>query len=278
MKRQFLILAAALGTIAAATGACSVTPEGGDPVSASASSRTALTAAIASPSRTPANVARDRYRHPAETLAFFGVDPTDTVVEIWPGGGWYTEIHAPYLANGGTYFGASPGGKAPALTKMMEADAARYGGIRLAAFPAWNASDPRVPDGSADVVLTFRNVHNWVQGYQRPDERILEDVSDRLTDDPHVDASEIEVRVENREVTLNGTVASRFEKRHAEDVAESVPGVAHVQNNLRVQQAGGGLDTVSATGAGGGQTGTLGPAGGPGGTGSIGGRRKQGAS
>jgi hypothetical protein len=57
-----------------------------------------------------------------------------------------------------------------------------------------------------------------------------------------------------------------------------VPGVAHVQNNLRVQQAGGGLDTVSATGAGGGQTGTLGPAGGPGGTGSIGGRRKQGAS
>jgi hypothetical protein len=117
------------------------------------------------------------------------------------------------------------------------------------------------------------------RGYQRPDERILEDVSDRLTDDPHVDASEIEVRVENREVTLNGTVASRFEKRHAEDVAESVPGVAHVQNNLRVQQAGGGLDTVSATGAGGGQTGALlGPAGGPGGTGSIGGRRKQGAS
>jgi predicted methyltransferase len=167
MKRQFLILAAALGTIAAATGACSVTPEGGDPVSASASSRTALAAAIASPSRTPANVARDRYRHPAETLAFFGVDPTDTVVEIWPGGGWYTEILAPYLANGGTYYGASPGGKAPALTKMMEADAARYGGIRLAAFPAWNASDPRVPDGSADVVLTFRNVHNWVQGYQR---------------------------------------------------------------------------------------------------------------
>ena len=76
------------------------------------------------------------------------------------------------------------------------------------------------------------------RGYQRPDERILEDVSDRLTDDPHVDASEIEVRVENREVTLNGTVASRFEKRHAEDIAESVSGVAHVQNNLRVQQTG----------------------------------------
>jgi osmotically-inducible protein OsmY len=73
------------------------------------------------------------------------------------------------------------------------------------------------------------------RGYQRSDQRILEDVNDRLTEDPDVDASEIEVRVENREVTLSGTVNSRFEKRHAEDVAESVSGVAHVQNNLRVQ-------------------------------------------
>jgi hypothetical protein len=117
------------------------------------------------------------------------------------------------------------------------------------------------------------------RGYQRPDERILEDVSDRLTDDPHVDASKIEVRVENREVTLNGTVASRFEKRHAEDIAESTPGVTHVQNNLRVQMAerNGGLDAVSATGAGSGRTGTLGPAGGTGSTGSIGGRRTGGS-
>ena len=50
----------------------------------------ALKAAIAAPSRTPANVLRDRYRHPEETLRFFGVRPSDTVVEIWPGGGWYT--------------------------------------------------------------------------------------------------------------------------------------------------------------------------------------------
>ena len=78
------------------------------------------------------------------------------------------------------------------------------------------------------------------RGYQRPDERILEDVSDRLTDDPHIDASEGEVRAENREVTLSGTVASRFEKRHAEDVAERASGVVHVQNNLRVRQAGAG--------------------------------------
>ncbi|MGO4571324.1 BON domain-containing protein [Microvirga sp. 2TAF3] len=74
------------------------------------------------------------------------------------------------------------------------------------------------------------------KGYQRSDERIREDVNDRLTDDPHIDASEIQVTVSSREVTLDGTVGSRFEKRHAEDIAEFVSGVTHVQNNLRVQQ------------------------------------------
>ena len=90
------------------------------------------------------------------------------------------------------------------------------------------------------------------KGYQRSDERILEDVNDRLTDDPHIDASEIQVSVSNREVTLDGTVNSRFEKRHAEDLAESVSGVGHVQNNLRVQQyadAGMGGSMLSGTGA-----------------------------
>lgn len=75
------------------------------------------------------------------------------------------------------------------------------------------------------------------KGYQRSDTRIMEDMNDRLTEDPHIDASEIEVRVEGREVTLTGTVNGRFEKRHAEDLAESVSGVSHVQNNLRVKQA-----------------------------------------
>src|SRR3546814_4464534 len=58
----------------------------------------ALEAALKAPTRTPANVARDRYRHPAETLGFFGIRPDMTVVELWHGGGWYTEILAPYLA------------------------------------------------------------------------------------------------------------------------------------------------------------------------------------
>jgi predicted methyltransferase len=168
MKMRQPLKAALLGALIAlsATGCASV--EGSTSAGASAS---ALAAAIAAPTRTPANLARDRYRHPAETLAFFGVDPTDTVVEIWPGGGWYTEILAPYLAERGAYYAVSPGAKAPALTRMMEANPAAYGKIRFAAFPAWDSSETRVPNSSADVVLTFRNVHNWVQGYQRPDKK-----------------------------------------------------------------------------------------------------------
>lgn len=76
------------------------------------------------------------------------------------------------------------------------------------------------------------------KGYRRSDARILEDVNDRLVDDPAVDASDIEVTVKDAEVTLSGHVTDRFEKRRAEDCAERVSGVAHVQNNLRVRISG----------------------------------------
>jgi predicted methyltransferase len=129
----------------------------------------ALRAAIGAGTRTPANVARDRYRHPFETLDFFGVEPDDTIVEIWPGGGWYTEILAPYvMQSGGTYYAASMGsGQSAGVRRLMEANPRLYGHINLAAFPAFLAQETRVPDGTADVVLTFRNVHNWQMGYQR---------------------------------------------------------------------------------------------------------------
>ena len=71
-------------------------------------------------------------------------------------------------------------------------------------------------------------------GYKRSDDRIREDVNDRLTDDSWLDASNVEVSVQEREVTLSGTIASREDKRRAEDLADSVPGVTLVQNNLRV--------------------------------------------
>jgi len=70
-------------------------------------------------------------------------------------------------------------------------------------------------------------------GYRRADERIHDDVNDRLTDDPWLDATEIEVKVKGGEVTLDGKVATRHDKRRAEDLAEAVLGVTHVQNNLR---------------------------------------------
>ncbi len=75
------------------------------------------------------------------------------------------------------------------------------------------------------------------KGYARSDERIREDVCDRLTDDPSLDASNIEVKVTDGEVTLSGTVDSRSARRHAEDLSEDVSGTRHVRNNLRVQEA-----------------------------------------
>jgi len=74
------------------------------------------------------------------------------------------------------------------------------------------------------------------KGYRRSDARINEDVHDRLTDDPWLDASEIDVTVANGEVTLSGTVADREAKHRAERCVEHVPGVDHVQNNLRIGQ------------------------------------------
>ena len=132
----------------------------------------ALHTAIRADTRTPANVARDRHRHPFETLAFFGVEPNDTVVEIWPGGGWYTEILAPYLASGGgKLYAVAPDWGRGGLTRLREAKPDLYGRIELADFPAFDADATRVPDGSADVVLTFRNVHNWRMGYRRDDKQ-----------------------------------------------------------------------------------------------------------
>lgn len=94
------------------------------------------------------------------------------------------------------------------------------------------------------------------KGYIRSDERIREDVCDRLSDDPLVDASEVDVAVASCEVTLTGTVDTREERRRAEDCAERVSGVTHVQNNLRVARSGSAMGTApsaSRTGSGAGR-------------------------
>ena len=157
-----LLMSTALVAAVLAAAACG--PVGAeDPVASNAAgSEASLASAIAAPTRAPANVARDRYRHPAETLAFFGVRPTDTVVEIWPGGGWYTEILAPYLAPAGAYFAATPANNTNGMQRLIAARPDAYGKVRLATFPMVAGGTP-VPPGTADVVLTFRNVHNWME-------------------------------------------------------------------------------------------------------------------
>ena len=158
IRRNFLGLALAGSLIA---GACSYSSS-----QLANANDDALKGAIAAPTRTPANLARDPWRHPYETLAFFNVRASDTVVELWPGGGWYTEIIAPYvLRGGGTYYAAGMSeGQLAAVQRMRRENPALYSMVRPAVFPAFSAGDARVPDGSADVVLTFRNVHNWLMG------------------------------------------------------------------------------------------------------------------
>ena len=124
--------------------------------------------------RSADNRARDAARHPAETLRFFGVRPGQTVIEITPGSGaWYAEILAPYLHDSGQYIGAMVDPAAAAEGRARDYQRAQRDGLqaRFDAAPAqfgrarMVAYDPTAPvfgpAGSADVVLTFRNVHNW---------------------------------------------------------------------------------------------------------------------
>ncbi|MGF1550078.1 MAG: class I SAM-dependent methyltransferase [Sphingomonadaceae bacterium] len=166
MRQTFFPLALAL-PVALGLAACAEVSQGTRTISMG--EEIALTSAVNAPSRSEENRARDRYRNPIETLSFFEVRPDDVVVEIWPGGGWYTEILAPYLAGEGVlYTVASPRGLGT-VTTLKQEDPATYGQVRTAAFLPWDEGE-RVPDGIADVVLTFRNVHNWRMGSGRDGE------------------------------------------------------------------------------------------------------------
>ncbi len=126
---------------------------------------------ISGPHRTEANKARDRYRHPKETLMFFGLRPDMTVVEISPAAGWYTEIIAPVLRERGKYYGAVPALAPDAPDAMKRRDAAYREMVRTdrmlyatAEVTTFEGAQPVfAPAGSADLVVTFRNVHNWAK-------------------------------------------------------------------------------------------------------------------
>ncbi|MCV2368599.1 class I SAM-dependent methyltransferase [Roseateles oligotrophus] len=131
----------------------------------------ALKAAIASPHRTPAYVLRDAARHPYETLTFFGIKPNYTVVELSPGGGWYTEILAPYLRDKGQLIlaGDDPASEiayfqrsAARMKDKLAALPAVYDRAQVTVFSAGGSKLDYAKPGSADLVLTFRNVHNWI--------------------------------------------------------------------------------------------------------------------
>jgi predicted methyltransferase len=134
----------------------------------------ALGKAIAGQQRSAEHKARDKYRHPQETLEFFDVKDNMTVVEVWPGAGWYTEILAPYLRDKGKLYAAhfSADAEEPYFKKGLKDFVDKlhdqpkvYGKVELTAL-----QPPQLlqiaPDGSADRVLTFRNVHNWMKSDQ----------------------------------------------------------------------------------------------------------------
>jgi predicted methyltransferase len=159
-----MLWAAASGMLAFSTLALAL-PWGPDP---------ALKAAVASPARSAADVARDPVRHPVEELTYFGLKKNQTVVELWPGGGYWTDILGPYLAPHGHLYAALPPpgdkGESASVTKWrarFSAQPERYGTI--VATTLGDGHFDIAPPGSADLVVTFRNLHNWMDDGYAPE-------------------------------------------------------------------------------------------------------------
>jgi predicted methyltransferase len=155
--------------LAAATIACALLLVACAAGSSRQSTAEALTAILAGDQRSPAERARDVYRHPKETLLFFGIRPEMAVLEVWPEPGWYTAVIAPLLRDKGKYYAgviaADPTNKH--ITQRLEDYRARlaarpdlYDRVSVVSFAA-DGGDA-VPPESVDMVLTFRNIHNWM--------------------------------------------------------------------------------------------------------------------
>jgi predicted methyltransferase len=155
--------------LAAATIACALLLVACAAGSSRQSTAEALTAILAGDQRSPAERARDVYRHPKETLLFFGIRPEMAVLEVWPEPGWYTAVIAPLLRDKGKYYAgviaADPTNKH--ITQRLQDYRARlaarpdlYDRVSVVSFAA-DGGDA-VPPESVDMVLTFRNIHNWM--------------------------------------------------------------------------------------------------------------------
>ena len=163
--RRCLMTAAA----SAVLGGCAPWPAP-SPDARSQAAAEAFAPLLTGPHRRPANVARDPHRHPAQTLAFFGVRADSTVVEILPGSaGYYMELLAPFLRDRGLYIAAGRDESAPPaylqdharLLERLRAEPHLYGRVQVTRFNG--DRHPIAPEGSADFVLTFRNLHNWME-------------------------------------------------------------------------------------------------------------------
>jgi predicted methyltransferase len=170
--RIYGILPATLAAAALLAG-CSgqpTAPATGDPAT-DAATLAAIDRVLAGDHRAAANRARDAWRHPKETLAFFGLRQDMTVMEVWPGGGgWYTEVLAPVLRDRGRYIAASwdPKSTSKYVQDNMKAYADKlasrpdlYDRVTVVALQDPDELQP-VPPGTVDMVLTFRNLHNWM--------------------------------------------------------------------------------------------------------------------
>ncbi len=140
-----------------------------------------LQAVIAGAQRSEANKARDKYRRPYETLRFFGIRKDMTVIESWPGGGWYTEILAPYFKDKGQLIAATydrnPDTQKAWMKRLNQnfddrfvAHPEIFGNIKVVGLLA-SANPDLAPAGSVDAVLDFRNAHNWIKA--SPDNMIM---------------------------------------------------------------------------------------------------------
>jgi predicted methyltransferase len=129
----------------------------------------ALDGVLAGSQRTSVDRARDRYRHPKETLLFFGIRPQTRVLQVWPESGWYTKIVAPLVRARGQYHAAvvagDPGSRfltarLATYRRLLASRPDLYGGVKVATFPL----DGRdvVPEGSVDMVLSFSDLHEWM--------------------------------------------------------------------------------------------------------------------
>ncbi len=183
MKTNWMLGASAM-ILAACSGANEVPTETVEaetpPVEVTEAAPMSLADAVAGDWRSDDEKARDVWRNPAETLAFFEIDANDTVVEIWPGGGWYTNVLAPYFASGDGQLIAAvwdvnvfEGDRLARIEQRIadfkavyEADPDLFGSLEYSAFSA--QSGPLAEAGSVDAVLTFRNVHNWMGGDYSP--------------------------------------------------------------------------------------------------------------